>query len=329
MFHRVLWERQLHQRGDTKALSLTPDQVIVHERRTRLVGLDRWTGSLRWDVSVGEYPRAVVVTGDRCLIITQRSGRLSCLDVRTGAPLWSAEIPWLSGHVVTTADTVIVGGWRGYTPLMAFDLATGTRRWETAHRVDTVLPVPAGEGVLVGGQGETEIRLIDPREGGERSRWRLPEPLISSDDRPAITPVGPDRFLLRCGPRSVVDLRLSSAGVREFVRAGDDLVSEAVEHTAGVLWLRELRRGYTTVDPGDGRVLWRVEVAQPLIDQVVRTRAGYAFASNNGVLYLLDPAGQVLKRVAVARRITALRSVEPGELLVRTKGTLLAAAVLD
>lgn len=329
MFHRTLWERRLHQRGSAKQLSPTSDQVVVHERCTRLVGLDRWTGSLRWDVSVGAYPRAVVTAGDRCLVIAQDSDRLFCLDVRTGDLLWNSELPRWSGHVVTTADTVLVGGWRGYTPLMAFDLQTGARRWDTARRLDTVLPLPAGEGVLVGAPGGTRIRLVDRCTGEELSCWRLPEPLISSDDRPAFTPIGTDRFLVRCGQRSVVDIRLSSAGVRELIRAEADLVSTAVEYTAGVLWLRELRGGYVAADPADGQVLWRVDIGQPLIDQVVWTGAGFVVASGNGGLFLLDSLGQMLKRTAVARRIAALRSAGSAELLVRTKGTLLAVAVPD
>jgi outer membrane protein assembly factor BamB len=60
VFHRTLWERSLYQEGSAEGLSLTSDQVVVHERRTRLVGVDRWTGPLHWDVSVGTYPRAVV-----------------------------------------------------------------------------------------------------------------------------------------------------------------------------------------------------------------------------------------------------------------------------
>ncbi|WP_329240887.1 hypothetical protein OG417_41215 [Actinoallomurus sp. NBC_01490] len=131
-------------------------------------------------------------------------------------------------------DTVLVGGWRGYTPLMAIDLRTGARRRETDDRLDTVLPVPAGEGVLVGAPGETKVRLVDRCNGEELSRWRLPEPLTGSDDGPAFTPVGTDRFLVRCGRRSVVDIRLSSTDVRELVRAEADLVPTAVEYTAGI-----------------------------------------------------------------------------------------------
>ncbi|MGW4774130.1 outer membrane protein assembly factor BamB family protein [Nocardia sp. NPDC004278] len=329
VFYQALWERQLHQLGRVKAVALTHESVVVHERNTRLVSLDRWTGSLRWDVSVGTWPRAVVVTGDRCLVIAQNTQQLSCLNVWTGALLWHAALPPTTGHLVTTADTVLAGGWRDYTSLMAFDLETGTRCWETADRVDIVLPVLVGDGVLVGAPGGTVIRLINPRDGAELSRWRLPEPLISSDDRPACTPIGPDRFLARCGPRSVVEIRLSSARVREFVRAEADLVSTAVEYTAGMLWLHELRGGYLAADPVDGHALWRVDVGQPLVDQVVRTGSGFVVATKNGALLHLDPAGQVINRTTVARRIAGLRSAGPDELLVQTKGTLLAATVLE
>jgi outer membrane protein assembly factor BamB len=231
--------------------------------------------------------------------------------------------------VVATADTVLVGGWRGYTPLMAFDLQAGTRRWDTARPLDTVLPVPAGDGVLVGAPGGTRIRLVDRRNGEELSCWRLPEPLVDSDDRSAFTSVGADRFLVRCGQRSVVDIRLSSGDVRELIRAEADLVSTAVEYTAGVLWLRELRGGYVAADPANGHVLWRVDIGQPLVDQVIRTGAGFAVASSNGALVRLSSVGQVLDRTTVARRIAAVRGSGPAELLVRTKGTLLAVAVLD
>ncbi|PXX65564.1 outer membrane protein assembly factor BamB [Nocardia tenerifensis] len=329
VFCQTLWERQLHQRGCIKAVALTPESVVVHERNTRLVSLDRPTGSLRWDVSVGRWPRAVHVTGDRCLVIAQNTHQLSCLNVRTGALLWNTAIPPATGHLVTTADTVLAGGWRNYSPLMAFDLETGARRWETTDCVDTVLPALVGDGVLIGVPGDTVIRLIRPGDGEELSRWRLPEPLISCDDQPAFTPIGPDRFLARCGPRSVVDIRLSSAIVREFVRAEADLAATAVEYNAGMLWLRELRGGYLAVDPVDGRVLWRVNVREALVDHVAMTRAGLVVATHTGALLRLDSVGQVLERTAVARRISALRTAGPSELLVQTKGTLLAAEVLD
>jgi outer membrane protein assembly factor BamB len=85
------------------------------------------------------------------------------------------------------------------------------------------------------------------------------------------------------------------------------------------------------VEPDDGRLLWRVDVRQPLVDQVVAvtTEAGPRFvvASTTGLLFQVDSEGQVVNRTSLARRITDLRPLDPHRLLAVTKGTLLAAAL--
>ncbi|MEU0484590.1 PQQ-binding-like beta-propeller repeat protein [Streptosporangium sp. NPDC006013] len=142
MIGKTLWERQLHQRGSASALAVTEDRVVLHERHTRLVCLDRHDCSVRWDVPIGTWPRAVVVAGDRCLVLPQDIDQLFCLDLTTGSVVWRAGLPQYSGHVVATAETVVVGGWRGYTPMSAFDLKDGRSLWRTRRRMATVLPLP-------------------------------------------------------------------------------------------------------------------------------------------------------------------------------------------
>ncbi|MFD1504044.1 PQQ-binding-like beta-propeller repeat protein, partial [Streptosporangium lutulentum] len=140
MIGKTRWERQLHQRISASAVAVAEDRVVVHERHTRLVCLDRYDGSVRWDVPIGTWPRAVVVAGDRCLVLAQDTDQLSCLDLTTGAALWRAGLPQYSGHVVATAETVIVGGWRGYTPMAAFNLKNGRPLWRAQQPTATVLP---------------------------------------------------------------------------------------------------------------------------------------------------------------------------------------------
>ncbi|MFG2075148.1 outer membrane protein assembly factor BamB family protein [Nonomuraea maritima] len=90
------WERPLHQRPSAGAPAIGEDCVVVHERHTRLVCLDRRYGTPRWDVPVGTWPRAVVIAGDRCLCLSQE-GVLSCIDLATGAVVWRACLPEFSG----------------------------------------------------------------------------------------------------------------------------------------------------------------------------------------------------------------------------------------
>lgn len=124
----IVWERDLHQRGLGSGVAIAPGHVVVHERRTRLVSLDPDDGSVRWDVAAGAWPRDLVLAGSYCLVLPQIPSDLLCLDVHTGSLVWRAELARYSGNVVVTGDTVLAGGWRGYTPVRAFDLATGAPR---------------------------------------------------------------------------------------------------------------------------------------------------------------------------------------------------------
>lgn len=322
----IEWEHPLHQRGVASGLAVTSGHVIVHERSTRLVSLDPADGAVRWDVPVGTWPRAVAVVGDRCLVIPQNNPRLSCLDLATGREIWSARVPATPGHLVVSANVVLVGGWRGYTPLRAFDLATGRLRWETEQRIRTVLPVPAGDGFLIGVPGDIRVRLIDRHDGRVRAAWWLPQPLADNDVGSSIATVGPGRFLLRCGRRALAEIDLSSDTAREFVQAGTDLMAAAPEQAGGLLWLPE-PRGYTVVDPAAGRLPWRVEVGERLVGQVFPTVDGFLIAGTSGVLVHLTSDGRLAKRTRVARRIWALRSAAPDRLFAAAKGSLIALAV--
>ena len=189
--------------------------VVVHERWTRLVCLERGDGSVRSDVPFGLWPRSVVVAGDRCFGIAQ-SRRTQLLGP---------------------------GGWRGYTDLTALDSDTGRLRWSTSGRPATVHPLAMGDGVLIGSPKSEEVRLPDVRDGDELGRWTLPEPLSPTDYTPIFTPSGPDRLLIHCGRRSIVELRTDTDEIRTLLRHDSDLTATGARLAGGLLWLLD-RAGY-------------------------------------------------------------------------------------
>lgn len=234
--------------------------------------------------------------------------------------MWRVGLPAYSGHVVATTETVIVGGWRGYTPMAGFNLDDGRLLWLTQRPTDTVLPLPWGGGVLLG--SGTKAWLIDPREGRELRRWRLPEPLAGTDHRPAFTLIDPDRCLALCGPRSVAAIELSSDLVNRLFRHDADLMASAAEFTGGVVLLRERGAGYVAVDPEYGSALWNVDVGQPLAEGVGRDDKGFVLVSQGGVLFRLRSDGHVLERSSSVARVTALLDLGAGVMIMVTKGTL-------
>ncbi|MBR7824707.1 PQQ-binding-like beta-propeller repeat protein [Actinospica sp. MGRD01-02] len=306
-------------------MAVTGEHIVVHERRTRLVGLDPRDGALRWDIACGAWPRATVIVGERCLVISQNRPELSCLDVRTGEVLWSAQLAEFTGHLAATRDTVLVGGWRGYTPLTAFDLQTGSMLWRTPQRVESAVPVVVESGVLIGEPHGTEVSLVEPRDRRIKAQWSLPEPLVSGDTRPVLTPLDRDRVLARCGPRTVVELSLPTGAVTTLFRSDDlDLEPRAVSRTGPILWVREARRGVRALQAHDGTPLRRFAAAD--VDHAVQTDSGFVVADSRGRLALVDPDPGAPRYSThsrrIAQRIRALREHGSRTVLVLTKGTL-------
>ncbi|MGW7525025.1 PQQ-binding-like beta-propeller repeat protein [Streptomyces sp. NPDC054783] len=323
MFGRTVWERNLHQAGYAAGLAVTGEHIVIHERWTRMVGLDPRDGTQRWDVPVGTWPRGIVIAGEHCLVIPQSVPRLLCLDVRTGELLWSALLAEFTGHLVATRDTVMVGGWRGYTPLTAFDLRTGTLLWRSAKSAELVVPAVVGTGVLVGEPHGSEIRLIDPRDGRTRSRWSLPEPLASGDARPVLTPLDGDRVLARSGPRRVVEISLSTGAVADFYRSDEDLASQAVGWTGSTLWVPNARGGTLAIDTHCARPMRAFGAVQPFVGHPVQVDSGFVIAARHGLLGLVDPDLEApCYSKFIGRRINALCDHGPSTVLILAKGTL-------
>lgn len=321
----IRWERRLHQAGSGSKLALTPGHLVVHERNTRLVSLDPVDGSVRWDVAVGTWPRAVVIAGPRCLVLPQNTDQVVCLDLESGERVWAAGLYGYVGHIVVAGDLVFVGGWRGYTPLRALDAGTGEVRWTTDHREHTVLPVPVGEGLLLGQPGQSTVRLIGQRDARPMNTWILPEPLVDHDNRAAFVADGSGGLLVRCGNRAICRIGPSTTTAELLIHAEWDLAPVAAERVGRVLWLWRRHGGCILADVMDGRVLGEVGPGRPLVGSVVPSGGGFVVADTNGVLLHVGSQGQIGDRAVIGRRVRALRGLAPSGLLVLTKGSLLAA----
>ncbi|WP_435123017.1 PQQ-binding-like beta-propeller repeat protein [Micromonospora tulbaghiae] len=321
---RVRWSRPSHLRGP-QAVAVASGYVVAHERATRLVGLDAATGDTRWDVPLGTWPRAVVAAGERCWALPQNRDEVDCLDLRTGALVWRAAVPPYTGYLVVTGDTVLVGGWRGYTALRALHRETGTLRWTTAARVATVRPVVTGGVVVVGAPGASELRMLDPGGGAEVRRLALPEPLADSDDRPALVAVDDDHVLLRCGPRTIRRAPVGSGDGEEFFRAEAGLTPDAPCVTGALAWVRDSRGGLTAVDLTTGGVHRRVGAGDPPVPGVVAAGHRHVVARRSGTLLRVDDDG-VHERTTALRRIDSLHALDADTVLLAGAGGLSAVS---
>ncbi|MER7769226.1 PQQ-binding-like beta-propeller repeat protein [Kitasatospora sp. NPDC096140] len=320
-----LWERVLHQRGAYSQLALAGERVVVHERRTRLVCLGAADGTPLWDVPAVAWPRALVVVGRRVLVLPQDRDVLACLALTTGELLWQAEVEHWTGQVAVADGVVLVGGWRGYTPLAAFDLTDGRPLWRSGSRATTERPVAWAGGFLLG--HGARAWLVDPRDGRESASWELPRPLTGADGRPVFTVVDADRCAVGCDGGAVVVLRADGRRPELLTTHEGPLLGEAPLLVDGVLWLREVRAagaGYVTVDPLDGTRRWRAGLGTPAAQGVVGTAGGTVLASEGGRLFRLDAGGGVAGRERLGGRIAAVHDLGAGRLLTVTRNSLRA-----
>lgn len=316
MIATASWERDLHQRGAHSAFAVGEDCVVLHERRTRLVCVERADGAVRWDIPVGTWPRAIVLTGDRVLVLPQQPDLLSCVDLGTGDVRWSIRTPRFTGHVTATEDSVVVGGWRGYTPMAGLGLADGRVRWTKEPSVHWAEPLTWGGGVLTG--TGTDAVLLDARDGGETRRWRLPEPL-SEWDGAVFAPLGGDRVAAGCEPSALTAFGLGSAAA-DWHRAYEPFAGFA--YAAGALWMRRPRTGYLVVEPADGTISCSTDTGtgHRMVTGVVPCADGVLVGADSGVIFRLGSDGQTLARYSLGRRIDGLHDAGDGGLFVVARG---------
>jgi len=94
----------------------------------------------------------------------------------SGADLWRVELPGINGWLVPAGRSLLVGGWRGYTPLVAIDVATGTVRWKEQRRPSRLAePVVGPWGIAVASIDEPIVRFLDPETDATSAERPLPE----------------------------------------------------------------------------------------------------------------------------------------------------------
>ncbi|MET9542205.1 PQQ-binding-like beta-propeller repeat protein [Streptomyces sp. NPDC006553] len=316
MIATVLWERELHQRGGASVFVVGPDCVVLHERHTRLVCLERADGAVRWDVPLGSWPRGIVLAGDRVLVLPQAPNLLSCIDLRTGASLWSAPTPRWTGNLAVHSETVVIGGWRGYTPMSGLDLADGGVRWTTPSPVTSVRTLAWAGGVLTG--SGYEAVLLDPADGSDLARWRLPDPLAGPDAK-AFVPVGAERVVAVCEASSLVTFGI---GADEPARLGSYDPFGAVGYVHGSVWMLRSGRGFLAVDPADGTSPWSVEADRRMVADPLPCADGLLVGDANGSIRRLGPDGRTVEGCSLpGRRLDTLAAADDGGLFFAAKGT--------
>lgn len=238
------------------------DETVLISADDRFVALERRSGALRWEASIGEHAGGSALArlhGEPIALVTTEDGAVAALDGRTGALRWSVSVPGdiLAAPAVDAGMAAVV--WSGDGDHVGvFDLATGAQRWQAPIDPGATAPVVHRGLVVLGeGKGNFEARVVgrDVTSGSER--WSTTVP---ASFEPGLTP-------------------------------GADGHDVAVSDHFGTV---------TLVDTRSGKPRWQTAIRDPILDtRVLLTDEAVVLSTYAGELVILDRgSGRVRRRVA-------------------------------
>ncbi len=169
MFER-LWAYPLHHA--VGAFLVDGDDCFFAARSTRLLSVDVRTGECRWSVRIGN-PYGWIAVNERAAFYQNQHAHLIAVDRSSGEFLWSRDLQGINGWLHASTERVIVGGWRGYTDILALDANDGTTCWSRGARRSRIhsTRIHAESGTLVVAEPQYEriafVRLADGQQVGE------------------------------------------------------------------------------------------------------------------------------------------------------------------
>ena len=130
VFKRV-WTYPIHHAFG--AFAADGDECFVAARKTKLVSVNSQTGQCRWSAAI-ENPYGWLAFNERSVFYLNQHAHLIAVDRTTGEQRWSRRLLGINGWLHALGASVVVGGWRGYTDILAFDADDGTTCWSRSAR---------------------------------------------------------------------------------------------------------------------------------------------------------------------------------------------------
>lgn len=167
--------------------------AILTTEHGGVAGVDATSGATRWSAAVDGSPRGEVVTDDRSGLVVLEADHgarveLHVLDAATGAERWSTGLGVMTGLPVVDESRLVLdtGGIDTAGTVVAFDLASGVRRWTASIPGSSEV----GEGAIVDGRrlvvldGLGSVTALE--RGTGRRIWSTELPMPAFHGRPIV-----------------------------------------------------------------------------------------------------------------------------------------------
>ncbi len=323
----IIWRRNLHQQVSARSL-ISPDLIVVPERKSRLVRIDPETGSLVWDVRVVNTWGWLAVSTTQCFWLNQHS-LLQSFDLATGELAWERNLSGSAGStfgfLVVHEGLLLTGGWRGYTDLLALEASSGEEIWRLQCRNAPILhPVSTPYGIALPSRAGEELRLFASTGKLNRSLAfpaETPQPdntqLVASEaDRLFVATMDGTYWTLRTDMGEWEPLFMHLAGISTFCPV---IVGQRIVFVD--------RQRHLQVYGIDGRHHWSVQWSHNRRDTLpaqVATADDLVVGGSFGVLAIFDHDGLKKASKQIGKRInTNIVVTRSGSVVLGTTGEML------
>jgi len=306
--------------GDIVSAVQIDGTVLAFDARS---GVPRW----RYELGMGLPPKAAATYGsivaDEGDLIIGNQRHLATIDASSGRPLWlrdpvraASEFPSLA--TIAVGDDIAVGVFdRELGGVLAWDRATAELLWQLTGDVSNSInasPVIA-DGLVYLSNGATEVIALELATGAQRWKSKL-DPTgydwaIATIGTPAIANgvivvptlwrelVGLDatsgRILWRFGAAAGTELRATHyAGTGERGFAASPVI------TGDIVWAVDTSGHLAALDLHTGALLWRTDLALPVLAGIATTGNGLVIASYDGTVRALVPTKAERAPITVA-----------------------------
>ncbi|WP_412026811.1 PQQ-binding-like beta-propeller repeat protein [Deinococcus yunweiensis] len=282
--------------------------LIVPVRGSQLAALDPRTGEERWrhrDVWRGLNQHRLIPNR---VVFLDGYDRLVTLDANTGEELWTVPTVSMTGWLHATPDVLVMGAWRDYTPLQAFDARSGGLRWmealpHPARRTAWYAPLDALMTVM-----DDRVQCRALTDGRVVAELALPGLLATPmPDWQFSGPFGtPGRALLERGEGDQLLIITGPELHLEERHLGREPVTLRLVEQGGEVFFQDAARQLCAYDLGRDvtTVLGPLENTRRDRIPAVRLPDGTVLAgTSSGLLVRYAPEGGVRERVRVVKRV--------------------------
>jgi outer membrane protein assembly factor BamB len=326
---RLEWTRDVHQRvsNTTNTMAVTDFGIIVPERHSRLVRLNKENGQVVWEAHIMN-PWGWLAVTDTCVAYLNQHRFLQCFNTETGKILWEHNLAdTFNGYLAANDRYLILGGWRGYTKLTCLEINSGAMLWINPRQHGYAPPILSPRGIILYAANQPKsLQLLNYEQGKIEFEVDIPAKTPVTDTHVGIQLIGDTLYATTSdGEMYLLDLKQQRWALLAIHKPGISTIGPSYINDC-ILFLDHDKQ-LCCYDLKNGQMKWRQALEHNNAEFLPVTCHENIFiiGTSEGQLIAVDDMGNRIWAKKVGKRIsTPLFRADGGQLIFGTTGAIVS-----